>query len=143
MFNSDIDIKDHILRVYIPIELSDITLFMDLLPYILPSGLRVTIIRSTTKQEKIELPIGTTAVMRYALPKIESNIEHSLGLAKISPTKVKDENNENSVNKDYDNLFVDYSNSNFINPKTGKEIAGLFGASPIITFDPNNKEEYK
>ena len=142
IFNSEIDLENHILKVYIPIELSDITLFMDLLPYILPAGLRLSITRRTTIQQKIELPIGTSAVMRYARPGLSDN-GHSLGLARISPTEIKDENTENTTSKnyDYDNLFVDYSSSNFIDPETGNANAGLFGATPIIKFDPNSKEE--
>ena len=142
----DSKIENHVLIVHIPIEISDITLFIDLLPYILPSGIRVSIIRSTTLEEKIKLPIGATAVMRKALPNIEDsdNKEHPLGLARISPVEEKDESK-----KDYNNLYVDYSNSNFIDPETGKATAGLFGASPVITFEPSfednsltrNKEE--
>lgn len=119
-------IENHILVVHIPIEVSDITLFIDLLPYILPAGLRVSIIRSTTLIQKLELPIGATAVMQNVFPKIESNEEHPLGLARIS----QNANNSND-------LSVDYSNSDFIGTETGstKAIAGLFGATPIIKFD--------
>lgn len=115
------NLENHILTAYIPTEVSDITLFIDLLPYILPAGIRVSIIRSTTLVEKIELPLDTEVVMQKALPKIESNAEHPLGLARIS------QNNTD--------LAVYYSNSDFIS-ETGDAIAGTFGASPIITFKP-------
>ena len=124
-------IENHVLMVHIPIEVSDITLFIDLLPYILPAGIRVSIIRSTTLTQKIELPIGATAAMRKVLPEIKSNEEHPLGLVRIS------QNDENSTT----DLFADYSNSDFISSETGKAIAGLFGASPIITFKPTEEED--
>lgn len=124
-------IENHVLVVHIPIEVSDITLFIDLLPYILPAGIRVSIIRSTTLIQKTELPIGATAVMRKVLPEIKSNEEHPLGLVRISQ---KDKNSTTD-------LFADYSNSDFIGSETGKAIAGLFGASPIITFKPTEEED--
>ena len=121
-------IENHVLTIKIPIELSDITLFIDLLPYILPFGLRVSIVRSTVLTQKISLPISTAAVMRKALP--SSGIDaplHALGLAKVSD----------------DASALDYSNSNFIDPKTHKAFAGLFGASPIIAFDTDSNSNIK
>ena len=44
VFDSNLDEETHVLTVKIPIELSDITLFMDLLPYILPFGVRVSVL---------------------------------------------------------------------------------------------------
>lgn len=133
-FASDLDPKDHVLTIQIPIELSDITLFIDLLPYILPFGIRVSIVRRTVITEKISTPIGAMAVMRKSLP--SSTITepiHTLGLARVSA----------------DATALDYSNSNFINPDNHEAIAGLFAASPIIAFDSdansntkvNNEEE--
>jgi hypothetical protein len=119
------ELKDHVLMVKIPIELSDITLFMDLLPYILPFGIRVSVVRSTAITRKVTLPIGTTAVMQKALPgfnKSDKFEPHPLGLAKIS-----DDNGSLSVN---------YSNDGFIN-SDNTVVAGLFGTSPIITFTPS------
>ena len=133
-FASDLDPKTHVLTIQIPIELSDITLFIDLLPYILPSGIRVSIVRRTVITERILTPVGAMAVMRKSLP--SSTIAeplHPLGLARVSA----------------DATALDYSNSNFINPDNHKAIAGVFAASPIIAFDPdaesntkaNNEEE--
>jgi hypothetical protein len=126
MFSSEI--KDHVLTINIPIELSDITLFIDLLPYILPFGIRVSIVRTTTIKQEISLPIGTTAVMRKALPSTETDHEkflrHPLGLADITE-------------HDDGTHHVEYSNTNFINPDN-TAIAGMFGTSPIIAFDPTN-----
>lgn len=125
------ELKDHILTIKIPIELSDITLFIDLLPYILPFGIRVSIVRSTVLKEEISLPIGTTTVMRKALPGFDRFAPHALGLARVSD----------------DASTIEYSNSNFINPDDQEAIAGLFGASPVIAFEPdsnimvNNEEE--
>ena len=121
VFTSTLDNDTHVLTVKIPIELSDITLFMDLLPYILPFGIRVAVIRSTTVQRKVTLPISTRAVMRKALPGFNEYDPHPLGLAKIT---------ENSGN-----LSVDYSNVGFIN-EDNTVVAGLFGTSPIINFTP-------
>lgn len=137
-FNSELDNENHILTIKIPIELSDITLFIDLLPYILPFGIRVSIVRNTVIPQEITLPIGATTVMKYALPSTENTneafLQHPLGLAKISPIK-------NSEGEDTDALAVDYSNSNFIKSDNTGVIAGLFGASPIIAFGPSNSDE--
>lgn len=123
------ELKDNVLTVKIPIELSDITLFIDLLPYILPFGIRVSVIRNTVITQDAAASIGANAYMRLALPSDEPRpsdyLPHPLGLAKV---KVSD--NEYSV---------DYSNSNVIDNK-GNAIAGLFGASPIITFIPSEDD---
>lgn len=125
-------IENHTLTINIPIELSDITLFIDLLPYILPFGIKVSIIRTTTLKQKVSLPIDTAAIMRKALPSTETPhekfLQHPLGLAKI----VEQEDAEGN------SYTVDYSNSNFINPEDSTAIAGIFGTSPIIAFDPTD-----
>jgi hypothetical protein len=136
------EIEGQVLTIKIPIELSDITLFIDLLPYILPFGMRVSIVRNTVISEKISLPIGATVIARKALPSMDNKHEkflpHPLGLAKVSEFK-------NPDGEKY--LAVDFSNSNFIDSDTNTAIAGLFSASPIIAFDdlpsakPADKEE--
>ena len=123
-FTSDLDTETHVLTVKIPIELSDITLFMDLLPYILPFGIRVSVVRSTAIPRKVTLPINTTTVLRKAMPgfdEFKQGKPHPLGLAKI-------------LNNDGE-LSVDYSNSGFIN-SDNTAVVGLFGTSPIINFTP-------
>lgn len=125
--NFSSEIENHVLTIKIPIELSDITLFIDLLPYILPFGLRVSIVRSTTIKRELDTAIGTTSIMRKALPGLELYEPHPLGLTKISASK---DLSGNEI------LAVDYSNSNFIDSETGKAIAGQLGASPIIAFKP-------
>lgn len=126
------ELKDHVLTVKIPIELSDITLFMDLLPYIIPFGIRVSIIRTTVIKYRPTLPVGTSATMRYALPGKGAQAQQPLGLARLT-----------------DNASaVDYSNSNFIDSSVdssgsnteAKAIAGLMGASPVIAFEETPKE---
>lgn len=138
--------ENHILTIKIPIELSDITLFVDLLPYILPFGIRVSIVRVTVERQKASTAVGANMVMRTALPAMhdlddnggtQNWVQHELGLAKIS-AKVSE---GNSAGK----LYVDYSESNFIG-NDNKAIAGLFGASPIINplplvRDTEKKEE--
>lgn len=126
VFDSNLDEETHVLTVKIPIELSDITLFMDLLPYILPFGVRVSVIRSTTIYRKISMPINTTVTMRKALPGkgnagADDYEPHPLGLANI----VENDNG----------LSVDYSEVGFIRPDN-TVVAGLFGTSPIINFEP-------
>lgn len=117
-------IEKNVLTVKIPIELSDITLFIDLLPYILPFGIRVSILRNTVITRQITSSIGTNTITRIALPSVkEFGKVHPLGLAKVDV----------SNNSEY---YVNYSNSNFIDRDNNTAIAGLFGASPIITFDP-------
>lgn len=135
MFDSEIDIENKVLTVKIPIELSDITLFLDLLPYILPFGMRLSIVRTTAIKREIELPLDITSVMWKSISSVsrDGNVEykpHPLGLAKIS------ENDKGA-------LSVDYSNSNFVKTDTNPNdnnnaVAGLFGTSPIITFVPGS-----
>lgn len=125
------EINGHVITIKIPIELSDITLFIDLLPYILPFGLRVSIIRNTTIKQELTSSIGTTAIVRKALPGYdfyEGLNAHPLGLAKISSVKASDTTEET--------LIVEYSETNLINTTTGEAIAGRFEASPIIAFEP-------
>ncbi len=136
------EIENHILTIKIPIELSDITLFLDLLPYILPFGLRTSIIRTTTIPQKTSLPVGTASVVRIALPSTENSHEkflsHPLGLAKISGTS------EDNLSVDYGYKYIDSKGNllthsySFIDPENGNATAGLFGTSPIIAFDPES-----
>ena len=133
------EIENHVLTIKIPIELSDITLFMDLLPYILPFGLRVSIVRTTAIKQKISLPINITSTMRKALPSTENPnekyLQHPLGLARISKTTIEVE--QEGEKKTETAWAIDYNhNYNFINPENGEAIAGLFGTSPIIAFNP-------
>ncbi len=146
-FDCDLNNKSHILTIKIPIELSDITLFLDLLPYILPFGLRTTIIRTTAIPQQTSLPVGTASVVRIALPSMDAKLEggeakylmHPLGLAEISGTS------EDTLSVDYGykyqdsegNSLVDYCSHRLIDSE-GKAIAGLFGTSPIIAFNPTN-----
>ena len=123
MFTSEME--DHVLTVKIPRELFDITLFMDLLPYILPFGVRVSVIRTTTIKKSITSPVGTTAVMRKALPGYGSQAIQPLGLVRISD----------------DESSVVYSNTNIIDPDTGNAIAGLMGANPVIAFEIENSHK--
>lgn len=127
------EIENHVLTIKIPIELSDITLFIDLLPYILPFGMQVSIVRTTTIKQEATLPIGATVVMRKALPSTETEherfLQHPLGLAKITE-------HEGTTGNMYST--VDHLNTNFIDPDTQQAIAGIFGTSPIIAFDPNS-----
>ena len=118
----DSKIEDHVLTIKIPIELSDITLFLDLLPYILPFGIRVSILRNTVIKQKAELPIGTTAVLRKALPGNQIKCSYPLGLAEVKSADNK--------------IYIDGANYNFINPDDDTAIAGQFGASPVIAFKP-------
>ena len=120
-FTSELDPETHVLTVKIPIELSDITLFMDLLPYILPFGIRVNVIRSTAVVKKITTPVNTSIVLRKALPGSDQFKPHPLGLTNISETD--------------GTLLVDYSNAGFIN-SDGTVVSGLLGTSPIINYTP-------
>jgi len=133
LFSSEM--KDHILTIKIPIELSDITLFTDLLPYILPFGIRVSIVRNTVIKQEIATSVGATVTMRKALPgQDELLTPHALGLAKVSTVIDAD-------GKDTGTPIIDYSNSNIIDPETHEAIAGLFGASPIIAFEPKDSND--
>jgi hypothetical protein len=133
-FLSEMSDKDHVLTIKIPIELTDITLFLDLLPYILPFGIRVSIVRTTVIKREISLPIGTTSTMRNAFPRTENDheifLQHPLGLARISE----------------DASSIDYSETNFVTAKhvdndpealvEYEVIAGQLGATPIVAFEP-------
>ena len=121
-FDSKIDNETHVLTVKIPIELSDITLFMDLLPYILPFGLRVSVVRSTTILREVTSSLGTSSTVWKAIPSMSIDEPHPLGLARISDTSGP--------------LSVEYSATGFIN-SDNTVAPGLFGNSPIITFEPS------
>lgn len=135
------ELKNHVLTIKIPIELSDITLFIDLLPYILPFGIRVSIIRNTIIPLEATTPIGSTAVMRIAYPGDTEYKEfkpHPLGLAKIEALETKTAEGETTV--DY---VVDYSKFNpqsSLIDASSKAIPGSFGTSPIIAFKVNPNE---
>lgn len=124
------EIEDHVLMIKIPIELSDITLFIDLLPYILPFGLSVAIVRTSVILQEAALPIGAVSTVRRAMPSTENAHEkflpHPLGLAEIVE----------------DPLEIDYKNYNFIDPNTLEAIPGVFGTSPIIAFEPDESSLY-
>jgi len=120
MFSSKIE-EGHILTINIPIELSDITLFIDLLPYILPFGLRVSIVRNTVLKRELNTAVGALAVMRKAFSVAAQNEASELGLAKISSNG---------------DLKVKYSDVNYIGPNTNEPIAGQLGASPITAYEP-------
>ena len=122
------ELENQVLTIKIPIELSDITLFVDLLPYILPFGIRVSIVRNTVIKQKVSLPVFTTATVRKALPSTENThekyLQHPLGLARVYEVT---------------NTDVNYSNYNFINPDTNEAVAGIFGTSPILAFEEPDK----
>lgn len=122
-FTSEIN-NQKILTIKIPIELSDITLLLDLLPYILPFGIRVSVIRTTVTKRKVSLPISTAVIAKHALPGNGNFASQPLGLARISD----------------DSTRVEYSNSHFIDPISNEVIAGQLGATPVIAFDPIYKD---
>jgi hypothetical protein len=101
---------------------------MDLLPYILPFGIRVSVIRATSIPREIPLQIASSTALRKVFADVidsELNLRpHPLGLANIS-----DDNGQ---------LSVDYSNSYFVKPEDDTAVAGMFGTSPIISFDPDS-----
>ena len=115
------ELKGQVLLVKIPVELTDITLFMDLLPYILPFGISVSIVRMTVRKETPTLPISTTAIVRKALPGFGPQAQQPLGLAKVTE----------------DGSSLDYSSYRTIGSK-GEAIAGLMGATPVIAFETGN-----
>jgi hypothetical protein len=134
MFASEI--KDHVLIIKIPIELSDITLFIDLLPYILPFGLRVEIVRNTVIKHELTTSVGATSVMRVALPGNEKFVErHPLGLAEVS-------SNGDLAIEYSDYSFINTDNYSFTDLNANTVISGQLGASPIIAYeDPTTKKE--
>jgi hypothetical protein len=150
-------IENHVLTIKIPLELSDMTLFIDLLPYILPFGLSVVIERASVITERVSLAVGTDSIVRVALPSTENAhekyISHPLGLVNIS---YNDNNTSDNLSDDklaveystrasvVDNLnedgsVVKYSSRPFID-SYGNATPGLFGTSPIIDFY-NEKED--
>jgi hypothetical protein len=128
------EIVNNVLTIQIPIELSDITLFIDLLPYILPFGLSVSIIRTSVIRKETSLPVGATFTVRKAMPSTEDNKD---GLAKFLPHPLGLAN----IKESGDSLRVEYSKGyNFTDSDTHEAIAGVFGTSPIITFPSRIRE---
>ena len=123
----DSTLNNHILTIKIPQELSDITLFMDLLPYILPFGIRVSVIRTTVIPQAVSMDFGATSVVRLAIPGIGQTdegayIQHPLGLAKVSEDATK----------------IIYSDVGFIDSSNNVVATRLLGATPVITFSTSN-----
>lgn len=59
------EVKDNCLEVLLPKDLVDITLFLDLLPYILPAGLTCRIVRKTQIQKSVDaIKLGYEDVLR-------------------------------------------------------------------------------
>ncbi len=119
------ELVEHVLTIKIPIELSDITLFMDLLPYILPFGIRVSIVRSTVRRTTVSTNLNTATVLRQVRTGMKTThgelVQHPLGLANIA----RDDN---------DGLYIEYSESNFVLDDNTPNV-GLFGTSPIIALE--------
>ncbi len=118
------ELADHILTIKIPQELSDITLFLDLLPYIIPFGIRVSIIRTTVLTQRLSTEVSTATTMRKVLAGNFKNMTtavHPLGLAKLSE----------------DGSKVEHSSTGVIVPNTQEAAVGLLATSPIITFEPS------
>lgn len=114
----------NVLTVKIPQELTDITLFMDLLPYILPFGIRVSIIRTTVISKRVSLDLGATSVVQKLLPGYNRWAEpYPLGLAQLSEDG------------------LEYSDTGFIDDENNLIAAGLLGATPVMTFDPADTPE--
>ena len=112
-----------------------------------PFGIRVSIIRTTIIKQNLTTSIGTTSIIRKALPGLsigengEINKlpvgEHPLGLAKIA--MADDTGND---------VYVDYSNIGVIttikdNVEMQEPVVGMMSTSPVITIDPTSttKEE--
>lgn len=71
-------VKNHVLEVILPKEHIDINLFLDILPYILPAGLRCKIIRRTIHQNSINTEAGyETAIKAMVVKDYEINKLHS------------------------------------------------------------------
>lgn len=60
------EIKDNTLEIYLPKELVDVTLFIDLLPYILPAGISYRIVRKTKIDEIYRTEVDYTENVLYA-----------------------------------------------------------------------------
>ena len=126
------ELTDRILTVKIPQELSDITLFLDLLPYILPFGVRVSVVRTTIIRHTYTTPLGTNSVIRNVL--IGGTIYeprpvglHPLGLAKIElseGTEIVSANTNSSI------IVTEGEGA------TQTAAIGLLATSPIITIEP-------
>lgn len=62
-------VKDNVLEIILPREQVDITLFLDLLPYILPAGLSCRIIKRTVQQSMVSTETGFESAIRAVLVK--------------------------------------------------------------------------
>lgn len=58
------EIDDGCLKVYLPEDLVDINLFMDVLPYILPAGMTCRVFRITRREDAYELNIVHNDILR-------------------------------------------------------------------------------
>ena len=121
-FDSKMNETEHTLVIKLPQELSDITLFLDLLPYIIPFGIKVSIVRTTVLRENLATEVSMQSSVRKVLTG-EAAGNHPLGLINIK-------NNDTSTG-----VVADYLDDGVIN-NDQKPVVGLLSTSPIITFEP-------
>ena len=82
-------LKDHLLEVQLPEDLVDITLFMDLLTYILPAGITCRVIRKTQVHNVYATKIGyTDSILSEWREDLEYDLgkQDSIGLATLFDT---------------------------------------------------------
>jgi hypothetical protein len=107
------DLKNKVLEIVLPKDLIDITLFIDLLPYILPAGLTCKILRKTQLDEtldKIELVVSNA---------IKADWEPDAAISKAKKLDVGHDYTGLSELFDIDNnsapVFANYDNNSELN----------------------------
>jgi hypothetical protein len=81
----DVTVKDGQLEVIFPKELVDITLFMDILPYILPAGMSCKVIRKTLKDVNINTIVDyADDIYGLKLPDLDYNYDRLEGMSDLS-----------------------------------------------------------
>ena len=124
----DYEVEDNCIFIELPKDLVDVTLFIDLLPYILPAGMTCRIVRSLKQKTRKETRLAVSGVLNSDVAKdvyIANNGEAGAGNAKgLSVLYIT--NNKNDQNKMP--VFTNFD-------EAGKLTTGLLENSIIPVLD--------
>lgn len=108
----DCEIKNNCLEILLPEELVDTTLFMDLLPYILPAGITCRVVRKTQTQAGIDsINVGYHDTLYYGDDwhldlSWNTDTQNSTGLANIFEADTHKPNFANYKKSEADKLIL-------------------------------------
>lgn len=126
-FYCEVDQETHILKVTIPPQVDDITLFIDLLPYILPAGIACDFTRGTTINEQLtttlELDTGSIEILAARpIPKIsQADNKFTVVDAGLGTLITPDFYNTNNTGVSGDNIKYLHDGAILVNTEESEE----------------------